>query len=62
MTNHVNENENNFHYILNSQFKDQESLSNININFNDTVDENNNALNDFTSSHENRRFENLTSI
>ena len=60
--NHVSENENNFHYILNSQFKDQEPLSNIDINFNDTIDKNNNALNDFTSSNETRRFENLTSI
>ena len=62
VTNHVNENKNNFHYILNSQFEDQGSSSNINTNFNDTIDENNDALNDFTSLNEDRYFENLTSI
>ena len=62
MTNYISDNENNSHYILNSQFKDQKSLSNINTNFNDTIDENNNALNNFISLNENRRFEDLTSI
>ena len=62
ITNHANEDKNNFHYILNSQFKDQKSSSNINTNFNDTIDENNNALNSFTSLNKDRRFENLTSI
>ena len=62
MINHVNEDENNFHHISNSQFKGQRSLSNIDANFNNTIDENNNALNDFTSSNENRRFEDLTLI
>ena len=62
VTNHGNDNENNFYYILNSQFEDQKPLSNININFNDTINENNDALNDFTSLNENHRFENLTSI
>ena len=47
--NHANDNENNFYYILNSQFEDQELLSNINANFNYIIDENNNVLNDFTS-------------
>ena len=49
MTNHASDDENNFYYISNSQFEDQGSLSNININFNHTIDENNDALNDFTS-------------
>ena len=62
MTNHVSDDENNFHYILNSQFKDQESLSNINTNFNNIINENNDALNDFTSSNENRYFKNLILI
>ena len=62
MTNHVNENENNFHYISNSQFEDQKPLSNIDANFNDTINENNDALNDFTSSNETHRFEDLISI
>ena len=62
VTNHVNENENYFHYILNSQLEDQESLSNIDTNFNDTIDENNDALNNLTPSRENRRFEDLTLI
>ena len=58
----VNDDKNNFHYISNSQFEDQESLSNINTNFKYTIDENNDALNDFTPQIENLRFENLTSI
>ena len=62
MINYVNDNENNSHYILNSQFKNQRPLSNVNTNFNYTIDENNNALNNFTSQDENRRFENLTLI
>ena len=62
ITNHASENENNFHYTLNSQFEDQEPLSNIDTNFNDTIDENNDALNDFTSSDETHRFEDLTLI
>ena len=62
MTNYVSDDENNFYYTLNSQFENQEPLSNININFIDTIDENNNALNDFTSLNENRRFEDLTLI
>ena len=62
VTNHASEDENNFHYILNSQFEDQEPLSNIDTNFNDTIDGNNDALNDFTSSNEARRFEDLTLI
>ena len=62
MTIQVNDDKNNFHYISNSQFEDQESLSNINTNFKYTIDENNDALNDFTPQIENLRFENLTSI
>ena len=66
MTNHAGDNENNFHYILNSQLEDQEPLSNININFNHTIDENenreNDALNDSTSQNEGLRLENLTLI
>ena len=62
ITNHVSDDKNNFHYILNSQLEDQKPLSNINTNFNDTIDENNDALNDFTSLNENRRFEDLISI
>ena len=62
MMNHVNENENNFHYTLNSQFKNQRPLSNINTNFNDTIDENNDVLDDLTPLNEIRRFENLTLI
>ena len=62
ITNHVSENENNFYYILNSQFEDQKPLSNIDTNFNDTIDENNDALNNFTSLNETRRFEDLTLI
>ena len=62
MTNHASENENNFHYISNSQFEDQEPLSNTNANFNDTIDENNDASNNLTSSNETRRFEDLTLI
>ena len=62
MTNHVSENENNSHYISNSQFENQEPLSNIDANFNDTVDENNDASNNLTPSDETRRFENLTLI
>ena len=62
MTNYINENENNSHYILNSQFKNQKPLSNIDINFNDTIDENNDALNDFTLLNETRRFEDLMLI
>ena len=62
MTNYVNENKNNFYYISNSQLESQRPLSNINTNFNNTIDENNNALNDFMSSNENRRFEDLTLI
>ena len=62
MTNHASDDENNFHYILNSQLKDQKPSSNININFNYTIDENNDALNDFTPQDENLRFENLISI
>ena len=61
-TNYINENENNSHYILNSQFKNQKPLSNIDINFNDTIDENNDALNDFTLLNETRRFEDLMLI
>ena len=49
MTNHVNDDENNLYYILNSQSKNQKLLSNIDANFNYTIDENknreNNALN-----------------
>ena len=62
MTNHVNDDENNFHYILNSKFKDQGPLLNIITNFNNIIDENNNALNDLTSSNEDYYFENLISI
>ena len=62
MTNHASENENNLYYISNSQFEDQEPLSNIDANFNDTIDGNNDALNDFISSNETRRFEDLISI
>ena len=62
MMNYANENENNFYYTSNSQLKNQKSPSNINANFNDTIDENNNALNNLTPSNENRRFKNLTSI
>ena len=62
MTDHASENENNFHHISNSQFEDQEPLSSIDTNFNDTIDENNDALNDFTPSDEARRFEGLILI
>ena len=62
VTNHASENENNFHHILNSQFKGQESLSSIDTNFNDTIDENNNASNDLTSSDEAHHFKSLTFI
>ena len=62
ITNHVNEDENNFHYILNSQFEDQKPLSNTDANFNDIIDENNDASSDLTSSNETRRFKNLISI
>ena len=62
ITNHVNENKNNFHYILNSQLESQGPSSNIDINFNDIIDGNNNALNDLTPLNEDRRFEDLTSI
>ena len=62
ITNHASENENNFHYISNSQLEGQGSLSNIDTNFNDIIDENNNASNNSTSSDEARRFEGLTLI
>ena len=62
ITNHASDNENNFRYTLNSQFENQKPLSNINTNFNHTIDENNNALNNLTSQDKNLRFENLTSI
>ena len=62
ITNHASEDENNFYYILNSQLEGQEPLLNINTNFNDTIDENNNASDDLTSSNETRRFEGLTLI
>ena len=60
--NHASDDENDFHYILNSQLEDQKLLSNINTNFNNTIDENNDVLNDFTSSDENHRFKDLISI
>ena len=59
---YVSENENNFYYISDSQFKDQRPSLSIDTNFNDTIDENNNALNNSTSLNENRRFENLMLI
>ena len=62
MINYASENKNNFYYILNSQLEDQRSLSNIDANFNDIIDENNDALNDLTSSNETRRFEDLILI
>ena len=62
VTNHASENKNNFYHISNSQLEDQKPLSNINTNFNNIVDKNNDASNDFTSLNEIRRFENLTSI
>ena len=62
MTNHVNENENNSHYILSSQLENQKSLSNIDTNFNDTIGGNNDASGDFMPSDETRRFEDLMLI
>ena len=62
VTNYANDDENNFRYTSTSQLENQELLSNININFNYTIDENNDILNNFTSQNGNLRFENLTSI